>query len=144
MQVLVCLAARPNEVLSRQTLFDVVWADSVVCEEALTRTISELRRVFRDDTKTPRVIETIRKGGYRLIAPVTPASEPARARSRADHARAGSRATAAPIRAAARSRARRPCPHPSRPHQRWPHRRSCRNKAGSRRKNPHDRRPGAE
>ncbi len=47
MQVLVCLAARPNEVLSRQMLFDVVWADSVVCEEALTRTISELRRVFR-------------------------------------------------------------------------------------------------
>lgn len=76
MQVLICLAARPNEVLSRQTLFDVVWADSVVCEEALTRTISELRRVFRDDTKTPRVIETIRKGGYRLIAPVTPATSP--------------------------------------------------------------------
>ena len=76
MQVLVCLASRPNEVFSRQTLFDAVWADSVVCEEALTRTISELRRVFRDDTRTPRVIETIRKGGYRLIAPVTPATAP--------------------------------------------------------------------
>lgn len=75
MQVLVCLASRPNEVLSRQMLFDLVWADTVVCEEALTRTISELRRVFRDDTKTPRVIETIRKGGYRLIAPITPAVE---------------------------------------------------------------------
>lgn len=73
MQVLVCLANRPGVVLSRQELFDVVWSDSVVCEEALTRTISELRRVFRDDTKTPRVIETIRKGGYRLIAPVSPA-----------------------------------------------------------------------
>ncbi len=83
MQVLVCLAARPGEVLSRQTLLDVVWAGSVVCEEALTRTISEMRRVFHDDTKTPRVIETIRKGGYRLIAPVTPvlsaAVEPGRA-----------------------------------------------------------------
>jgi Tol biopolymer transport system component len=36
----------------------------------LTRTISELRRIFRDDPRSPRVIETIRKGGYRLIAPV--------------------------------------------------------------------------
>jgi Tol biopolymer transport system component len=76
MQVLVCLAARPNEVLSRQTLFDVVWADSVVCEEALTRTISELRRGFHDDSKTPRVIETIRKGGDRLFAPGMPPSGP--------------------------------------------------------------------
>lgn len=80
MNVLVCLASRPGEVLSRETLFDLVWTDSVVCEEALTRTISELRRVLRDDTRTPRVIETIRKRGYRLIAPVTPiapAAEPA-------------------------------------------------------------------
>jgi Tol biopolymer transport system component/DNA-binding winged helix-turn-helix (wHTH) protein len=74
MQVLVCLARHPGAVLSRQELFEIVWADSVVCEEALTRTISELRRVFRDDTKTPRVIETIRKGGYRLIAPVSTVS----------------------------------------------------------------------
>ncbi len=74
MWVLVCLASRPNEVLSRATLFDVVWADSVVCEEALTRTVSELRRIFHDDPRNPRVIETIRKGGYRLIAPVMPAS----------------------------------------------------------------------
>ncbi len=76
MQVLVRLAARPGEVLSRQELFDSVWAESVVCEEALTRTITELRRVFGDDTRKPRVIETIRKGGYRLIAPVLPVPAP--------------------------------------------------------------------
>lgn len=79
MWVLVCLASRPNEVITREDLFNVVWADTVVCEEALTRTISELRRIFGDDPKDPTVIETIRKGGYRLIAPVTIAdgSEPA-------------------------------------------------------------------
>lgn len=76
MQVLLQLTSRPGEVFSRQELFDTVWADSVVCEEALTRTISDLRRVFRDDTKTPRVIETIRKGGYRLVAAVVPVIEP--------------------------------------------------------------------
>ncbi|MBK8233550.1 MAG: winged helix-turn-helix domain-containing protein [Candidatus Eisenbacteria bacterium] len=76
MQVLVRLAEVPGRVLTRQALFESVWADSLVCEEALTRIITELRRVFRDDRRQPRVIETIRKGGYRLIAPVAPA-EPA-------------------------------------------------------------------
>ena len=74
MDVLVLLAARPNEVLSRDYLFRSVWPDAIVCEEALTRTISELRRVFRDDPRKPRVIETIRKRGYRLLAAPTPAS----------------------------------------------------------------------
>ena len=75
MQVLVRLAGRPGEVLSREYLFETVWPDTVVCEEALTRTISELRRLFRDDARSPRVIETIRKSGYRLVAPVRPAAE---------------------------------------------------------------------
>jgi Tol biopolymer transport system component/DNA-binding winged helix-turn-helix (wHTH) protein len=70
MHVLACLASRPGQVLSRSALLKAVWGDAVVCEEALTRTISELRRIFRDDPRSPRVIETIRKGGYRLIAPV--------------------------------------------------------------------------
>lgn len=73
MQVLVCPASRPGEVFSRQALFDRVWPDTIVGDEALTRTIPELRRIFGDDPGSHHVIETIRKGGYRLIAPVTPA-----------------------------------------------------------------------
>ena len=38
----------------------------------LKRCISELRRVFEDDAREPRIIETIPKRGYRLIAPVEP------------------------------------------------------------------------
>jgi DNA-binding winged helix-turn-helix (wHTH) protein len=75
MLVLVHLASRPGEVLSREYLFEAVWPDTVVCEEALTRTISELRRIFQDDPKSPHVIETIRKSGYRLLAPVAPVLE---------------------------------------------------------------------
>jgi hypothetical protein len=37
----------------------------------LVRCISEIRYVFGDDPKSSRVIQTIPKGGYRLIAPVT-------------------------------------------------------------------------
>jgi len=70
--VLACLASRPGEVISREALLDAVWPDAVVNEEALTRAISDLRRAFADDPKAQKVIETIRKSGYRLVAPVTP------------------------------------------------------------------------
>lgn len=76
MHVLVCLAARTGKVVTREELLDTVWQDAVVCEDALTRTISELRRLFEDDPQEPRFIETIRKGGYRLLVPVTPAGVP--------------------------------------------------------------------
>jgi Tol biopolymer transport system component/DNA-binding winged helix-turn-helix (wHTH) protein len=70
MDVLLCLAARPGEVVSRRDLLDQIWDDVIVGEEALTRAVSELRRVLGDDTQSPAYIETIRKGGYRLIAGV--------------------------------------------------------------------------
>jgi TolB-like protein/DNA-binding winged helix-turn-helix (wHTH) protein/Tfp pilus assembly protein PilF len=72
MQVLVCLANRPAEVISKEQLIREVWPDTFVTDDVLTRAISELRRVLGDDAKRPRYIETIAKGGYRLIAPVEP------------------------------------------------------------------------
>ena len=73
MDVLVCLAARPGEVVTREELFGTVWAGTHVTEHVLARAISELRKVFDDSAQKPRVIETIPKVGYRLIAPVTAA-----------------------------------------------------------------------
>jgi DNA-binding winged helix-turn-helix (wHTH) protein len=70
MQVLVRLAARSGEVVTRTELLDEVWAGTAVSEQVLSRAVSELRKVFEDDSRTPRVIETIAKSGYRLIAPV--------------------------------------------------------------------------
>jgi DNA-binding winged helix-turn-helix (wHTH) protein len=55
----------------RQRLMRTVWPDTFVGDDVLTRAISELRRVFGNDVKEPRFIETIPKGGYRLIAPVS-------------------------------------------------------------------------
>ncbi|RKZ06961.1 hypothetical protein DRQ32_10580, partial [bacterium] len=81
MDVLVCLASRPGEVFSRDDLLQAVWQDVVVGEEALTRAISELRRLLEDDHRSPRFVETIRKGGYRLVSPVETVAEPP-ARSR--------------------------------------------------------------
>ncbi len=76
MQVLIQLASHSNEVLSKDQLMHSVWPDTYVGEDVLTRCISELRRVFEDDARAPRFIQTIPKTGYRLIARVTPPAAP--------------------------------------------------------------------
>ncbi len=75
MAVLLRLAKRPGAVVSREELLATVWSDTVVVETAVFRAISELRRIFEDDPKQPRVIDTVRKRGYRLIAPVARVGE---------------------------------------------------------------------
>ncbi len=70
MEVLLFLMQNEREVISRDELLSAVWKDAVVVEESLTRAVSELRKILRDDPKTPRIIETIPKKGYRLIANV--------------------------------------------------------------------------
>jgi Tol biopolymer transport system component/DNA-binding winged helix-turn-helix (wHTH) protein len=75
MQVLVCLAENAGEVVTRERLIATVWADVFVTDDVLHRAIRELRRVFGDSTSAPTYIETIRKRGYRLLPPSTPARE---------------------------------------------------------------------
>lgn len=70
MDLLVCLARRPGDVISKDELLAEVWKTEFVTESALTRVITELRQAFGDDADHPRIIETIPKRGYRLIAPV--------------------------------------------------------------------------
>jgi DNA-binding winged helix-turn-helix (wHTH) protein len=78
MSVLVILSERPGEVVTREELLSRVWNGVFVTDDAVHRTIRELRRLFHDDAEAPRVIETIRKRGYRLIVPVEPAAKGAR------------------------------------------------------------------
>lgn len=68
--VLVCLAEHAGEVVSRDTLNQQVWGNVVVTDQAVTNCISELRHHLGDDRAARRVIETIPKRGYRLMAPV--------------------------------------------------------------------------
>jgi TolB-like protein/DNA-binding winged helix-turn-helix (wHTH) protein len=70
MEVLVCLARHAGETVSKKTLIQAVWSDTFVTDDVLTRSISELRRVFDDDAKQSRFIQTIPKRGYRLVAAV--------------------------------------------------------------------------
>jgi eukaryotic-like serine/threonine-protein kinase len=72
MDLLVLLAERPGEVLSKDVILDRVWGTEALSESALTRSITELRQALGDNADEPSLVETIPKRGYRLIAPVRP------------------------------------------------------------------------
>ena len=74
MEVLMVLAARAGQVVSREGLLEAVWPGVVVGDEALTQSIIKLRKALGDNPRAPAYIETISKRGYRLIAPVGGAS----------------------------------------------------------------------
>ncbi|HUF78962.1 MAG TPA: winged helix-turn-helix domain-containing protein, partial [Thermoanaerobaculia bacterium] len=72
MALLVSLAERPGEVVSREELFETVWEGAFVGDEALTTAVYQLRRALGDDARRARYVETVSKGGYRLLAPLDP------------------------------------------------------------------------
>jgi TolB-like protein/class 3 adenylate cyclase len=68
--VLTYLAGRAGQAVTREELEREVWTGMVVGYDALSNTITKLRKAFGDDSRQPRIIETIPKVGYRLIAEV--------------------------------------------------------------------------
>ena len=71
MRVLMILAANPGEPVSREMILESVWADSAPNDEGLTQAICKLRKLLGDSPGQSNVIQTIRKIGYRLVAPVS-------------------------------------------------------------------------
>ncbi len=72
MEVLLVLAGRAGEVVSRDELLDAVWPGVVVTEHTISRCIYQLRHRMRDIVGNDQlsVIENIPKRGYRLWAEV--------------------------------------------------------------------------
>jgi Tol biopolymer transport system component/DNA-binding winged helix-turn-helix (wHTH) protein len=70
MEVLVCLSRANGSVVSKERLIRQVWQDTFVTDDVLKGSIWQLRKAFQDDSKHPKVIETIPKGGYRLLLQV--------------------------------------------------------------------------
>jgi TolB-like protein/Flp pilus assembly protein TadD len=69
-EVLLFLVTQQGRLVSKQELFDQIWKESFVTDNALTRMIKEIRQVIGDDADAPRYIETLSKRGYRFIAQV--------------------------------------------------------------------------
>ena len=72
MAVLKILLEGDGQVVLREKLISSIWGDYPGGEEGLIQAISKLRRIFRDSAKSPKVIETIPKKGYRLLLKVAP------------------------------------------------------------------------
>jgi adenylate cyclase len=75
MRVLMLLASKAGQVVTREELEDTVWTNLIVGPDSLTNTVIKLRRALGDEAKNSRFIETIPKTGYRLIATVREAEE---------------------------------------------------------------------
>src|SRR6266567_1455296 len=73
--VLVYLVEHRVRVVEKQELFDKVWKEQFVTDNALTRIIKEIRQVIGDNADAPRYIETVPKRGYRFIAELKNADE---------------------------------------------------------------------
>jgi DNA-binding winged helix-turn-helix (wHTH) protein len=73
MDLLVCLAARAGRTVARQELAAAIWPNQFIADSGLARCVAELRRALGDSARQPRIIETIPKRGYRVIAAVSPA-----------------------------------------------------------------------
>ncbi len=68
--LLVVLARHAGRTVSKEEILSSVWEGQFIAESAISRCIAELRRSLEDDARRPRVLETIPKRGYRLVAPV--------------------------------------------------------------------------
>jgi len=64
--VLIALAKRDTNVVTKQELVDEVWDGRATADEPITRCVSQLRQHL-DDRETPhKLIETMQRRGYRL------------------------------------------------------------------------------
>jgi TolB-like protein/DNA-binding winged helix-turn-helix (wHTH) protein len=75
MEVLLALAQQPGQVRARRDLERMVWPGRVVTDDALTNAVGKLRKALDDDARSPRIIETIAKRGYRLKVEPRPVGE---------------------------------------------------------------------
>ncbi len=68
--VLRLLVQRAPHVVDKAEIFAIVWKDTAVTDNALTRIVAQLRRTLGDDARDPRYIVTVSARGYRLLPAV--------------------------------------------------------------------------
>jgi eukaryotic-like serine/threonine-protein kinase len=76
MAVLRYLCRHPGAVIPAEEILQACWGSNELGDNPVHKAITQLRRAFGDSTTAPRYIETIRKRGYRAIAPVVTLAAP--------------------------------------------------------------------
>lgn len=70
--LLLALAQRPRQVLTRDQLLDLTQGrEAGAFDRAIDNQVSRLRKKIEEDAKTPEIIKTVWGGGYTLAAEVT-------------------------------------------------------------------------
>ncbi len=72
MEVLLCLASSPGELVTRETLINDVWGEGQGSQETLSHSVSEIRHALDDHLENPEFVQTLPKRGYRLIVEAVP------------------------------------------------------------------------
>ena len=81
-RMLLFLLLRADRMVTKEELIEGVWEGTAVSDDVLVRSIAELRKVFADDPKNPRIIRTYPKLGYGItVPPVETLPPPPAARS---------------------------------------------------------------
>lgn len=77
MDILIALAGRPGELVSKAWLLEHVWSSVVVEEGTLRVHIAALRKVLHGGHAGRHYIENVTRRGYRFVAPVSRRAEEA-------------------------------------------------------------------
>src|SRR5262245_61191351 len=70
--VLAVLVARAGQLVTKETLLQTAWPETVVSEAALVVCIRKIRQALGDTAHTPQYVETVHRRGYRFIGPLAP------------------------------------------------------------------------
>lgn len=57
----------PERIFSREMLYDLIWGDAIIDDNAIMVYINRLRQKIEDKPEKPRYIQTIRGIGYRFV-----------------------------------------------------------------------------
>ena len=78
MELLILLASRQGQLVTRSEIADRLWTSEVFVdtEHGINTAVRKLRYLLRDDPDNPQFIQTVIGMGYRFIAPVTAVQTP--------------------------------------------------------------------
>jgi Tol biopolymer transport system component/DNA-binding winged helix-turn-helix (wHTH) protein len=68
LKLLLYLLDNRARLVTKEELIQAVWQDTFITDNALTRSIAQLRKLLGDDAKQAKYIETVPRLGYRFIA----------------------------------------------------------------------------
>jgi DNA-binding winged helix-turn-helix (wHTH) protein len=70
LDLLLHLLDRPGVLFTKEELFQTIWPDVAVTDNALNQVISEIRHALGDSAATPTYLQTVARRGYRFIGAV--------------------------------------------------------------------------